>query len=67
MTVTSRQQLIDYALRKLGAPVIHIAADPTQIEDRVDESLQFFQDFHYDGTERIYLKHQIKGTEIVVS
>lgn len=67
MTVTSRQELIDYALRKLGAPVINIPVAPEQLEDRVDESLQFFQDFHYDGTERVYLKHQVKGTEIVLT
>jgi len=67
MSVTSRQDLIDYALRKLGAPVIAIEVDADQVEDRVDEALQFFQDFHYDATERIYLKHQITGTRILVA
>jgi hypothetical protein len=65
--ITSRQGLIDYALRKLGAPVIEINIDVSQVEDRVDEALQFFQDFHYDATERLYLKHQITGTIITVS
>ena len=64
--INSRQQLIDYALRKLGAPVINISVAPEQLEDRVDEALQFFQDFHYDATERLYLNHQITGTEIAV-
>ena len=67
MAIHSRTDLIQYALRKLGAPVINIEIAPIQMEDRVDEALQFFQDFHYDATERVYLKHQIKGTEIIVS
>lgn len=67
MNITSRQDLIQYALRKLGAPVLKIGVAMEQIEDRVDESLQFYQDFHYDGTERIYLKHTIVGTEVRVA
>lgn len=67
MTISSRSDLIDYALRKLGAPVLSVEVEVNQIEDRVDEALQFFQDFHYDGTERIYLKHQIVGTVINVT
>lgn len=66
MSINSRSDLIEYALRKLGSPVIKISVDAQQVEDRVDEALQFFQDFHYDGTERVYLKHQITGTEIIV-
>jgi hypothetical protein len=67
MSINSRTDLIDYALRKLGAPVLSVNVETAQVEDRVDEALQFFQDFHYDGTERIYLKHQITGTEILVT
>jgi hypothetical protein len=67
MSISSRQDLIDYALRKLGAPVINIEVEDEQVEDRVDEALQFFQDFHYDATERIYLKHQITGTRVNVT
>lgn len=67
MSVSSRQDLIDYALRKLGSPVISIEVNVDQVEDRVDEAIQFFQDFHYDATERIYLKHQVTGTEIRVT
>lgn len=65
--ISSRADLIEYALRKLGKPVINIEVDPAQLEDRLDEALNFFQDFHYDGTERIYLKHQIVGTEVNVT
>lgn len=67
MSIHSRQDLIEYAKRKLGSPVINIEVDDEQVEDRIDEALQFFQDFHHDGTERIYLKHKVTGSEIVVS
>ena len=66
MTISSRADLIDYALHALGKPVLAIEVDQTQIEYCVDDALQFFQDFHYDGTERIYLKHQIQPTIIKV-
>jgi hypothetical protein len=67
MSVNSKQELINYALRKLGGGVINISVTPEQIDDRVYEALQFYQDFHHDGTERIYLKHQITGTTIAVT
>lgn len=61
MTVSSRQGLIDYCLRRLGFPVIEINVDDDQIEDRIDDALQYFQEFHFDGVERVYLHHQISG------
>ncbi len=67
MAILSKLDLIDYSLRKLGKPLINIEVASEQIEDRVDEALQFFQDFHYDGTERIYLKHQVTASTINVS
>jgi hypothetical protein len=57
--VTSRKQLIDYCLRRLGAPVINIEVDDDQVDDRVDDALIFYQKYHYDGTERLYMKYQI--------
>lgn len=65
--INSRDGLIEYAMRKLGSPVIAVEVDISQVEDRVDEALQFFQDFHYDATERMFLKHQITGTTIRVT
>ena len=64
--IQSRTDLIDYAFRALGSPVIKIEVDMTQVADRVDDALQFFQDFHYDGVERCWLKHQVTGTQIAV-
>lgn len=60
----SRQELIDYALRKLGAPVIEINLDDDQMEDRVDEALQYYQTYHSDAIVRTYLKHQITQADI---
>ena len=60
----TRQQFKDYCLRRLGHPVIEINVDDDQVEDRIDDSLQFFHDYHFDGTEKVYLKHQITQTDI---
>ena len=45
-------------LRALGKPVIEINADDDQLEDRLDEALQYFAQYHYDGIQRAYLKYQ---------
>lgn len=51
----SRQQLIDYCLRQLGAPVLEINVDEDQVEDRIDEAFQYYRDFHFDAVEKVYL------------
>ena len=60
----SRANLKEYCLRTLGKPVIEINVDDDQVEDRIDEALQYFAQYHYDGVERMYLKHQITQAEI---
>ena len=62
--VNSRQQLIDYCLRRLGAPVIEVNIDDDQIEDRIDDALQFYQEYNSDATMRMYVKHQITAADI---
>ena len=64
--IQSRQQLIDYALRSLGDPVIEIASnlDFDQINDRLDEALQLFREWHMDGSERTYIKHIITQEDL---
>lgn len=64
MAVRSREDLKDYCLRKLGAPVIEINVDVDQIEDRIDEALQFYQEFHSDATVRTYYKHQATALDV---
>jgi hypothetical protein len=56
---STREELSDYCLRQLGAPVIDINVDDAQVQDAIDSGLQYFQDFHFDGVERWYLKHQL--------
>lgn len=60
----SRQDLIDYCLRKLGSPVLEINVDGDQLEDRVDEALQMYQEFHSDATIKTYLRHQVTSTDV---
>jgi len=59
-----REELIDYALRKLGAPVLEINLAEEQIEDLLDDAIQFFQERHFDGVEEMYLKHEFTQDEI---
>ena len=56
---TSRLEFREWCLRKLGKPVIEINVDQDQVEDRIDEALSYYWDYHFDGTERTFLKHQI--------
>lgn len=60
----SRQELIDYCLRRLGYPVLEINVDDDQIDDLVDDALQYFYERHFDGVERMYLKYKITQSDI---
>ena len=64
MKPANRQDFIDYCLRKLGAPVLEINVDDEQIEDAVDDGIQMFNERHFDGVERMYLKYQISQDDI---
>jgi len=63
-TPTSKATLKEYCLRRLGKPVIEINIDEDQMDDRIDEAILFYQDYHFDGTERTFLKHQVTTTDI---
>ena len=60
----SRQGLIDYCLRRLGYHVLEINIDDDQIDDLVDDALQYFQERHFDGVERVFLKHELTSDDI---
>ena len=64
MAVTSRDQLKQYALRALGSPVVEINVDDDQLEDRLDEALEYWRHYHPDGIEKLYMKHTISASEI---
>jgi len=59
----TRETLKQYALRTLGKPVIEINVDDDQLEDRLDEALQFFAQYHYDGIRRTYLKYKLTSAD----
>ena len=61
---STRQGLIDYCLRQLGAPVLEINVDDDQIDDLVDDALQYFNERHYDGVEKMYLKYKITQDDV---
>ena len=63
-TPTTREELKQYALRKLGAPVIEINVDDAQLEDSLDDAIQIFNEYHFDGVERALYKHEITQTDI---
>ena len=60
----TRATLQEYCLRSLGSPVIEVNVDDDQIEDRTDDALQFYQEYHSDGVIREYLKHELTSTDI---
>lgn len=62
--ITSRKGLSDYCLRALGYPVIQINVAPEQIEDRIDEAIAMFWEFHGEGTEKTYIAHKLTQKEI---
>jgi hypothetical protein len=61
---STREQFKDWCLRELGFPVIEINVDDDQVEDRIDQALQYYQQFHFDGVERWYLTHEITSTDM---
>lgn len=56
---TTKAQFKDYCLRKLGSPVIEINVSDDQIDDRIDQALSYYADYHFDGSEKTYYKHEI--------
>jgi hypothetical protein len=61
---TTREEFKSYCLRKLGQGILmqHITDD--QVDDRVDEALKYFWDYHFDGSDKVYLRHQITQDDI---
>ena len=61
---TTRTTFKDYCKRKLGWPVVELNIDDDQVEDCIDDSLQFYQEYHFDATENTFLKHQVSGSTL---
>ena len=64
--ISSRQDLIEYGLRKCGAPVLSINVAPEQIEDRLDEALQFYQEYHSEAINKTLFKHAITASQLLI-
>jgi len=62
---TTRSAFKEYCLRKLGKPVIEINVDEDQLDDRVDEALRYYWDYHFDGSHKTYYKHLITEQDVV--
>lgn len=63
-TPTTKAEFKEYCLRKLGKPVIEINVDDDQVDDRIDEAIRYWYDYHFDGSDRVYYKHQVTGTDV---
>jgi len=61
---STRQGLIDYCFRRLGAPVLEINVDDDQVDDLVDDAIQYFNERHFDGVERMFLKYELQQADI---
>jgi hypothetical protein len=61
---STRAEFKEYCLRSLGKPVISINVDDDQVEDRIDQALKYYGDYHFDATEKVYYKHQVTSTNI---
>jgi len=64
MLPTNRDEFMEYCLRKLGAPVIDVNVDEDQVDDRIDEAIQFYQTYHYDGIEHLAVTYEITQDDI---
>ena len=67
MAVSTREQLKQYALRALGAPVLEVNVDDDQLEDRLDEAIDYWRLYHWDGSEKVYLKQTIRASEMTLT
>ena len=62
---TTKEEFIQHCLRSLGAPVIEVNVDEDQLDDRVDEAIQFWEFFHDDATEKAFFSHTITQSDVV--
>ena len=62
---TNREEFKDYCLRRLGAPMLEINVDQDQLDDIVDDAIQYYQEYHYDGIEKMYLKHEFTAEDVI--
>lgn len=66
MAISTREELKQYALRALGEPVVEVNVEDWQLEDRLDEALEYWNIYHYDGIERMYMKHRLQASTLKI-
>jgi hypothetical protein len=66
-TITNRDDFKQYCLRRLGFPVIEINVDDDQVEDRIDDAIQYWQDYHFDGLQKVYYIKALSPSIIITS
>ena len=64
MQPSTRAELVDYCKRKLGAPVLEVNVADEQVEDLVDDAIQYFHERHFDGVGKVFLKYQVTQDDI---
>ena len=66
-TITNRQDFTNYCLKRLGYPVVEINVDMDQVDDRIDEAIEYFRQYHYDGIEEMLLKQRIRASTMTLT
>ena len=66
-TITNRTDFTNYCLRRLGFPVIEINVDDDQVQDRIDDALQYWQDYHFDGLQKVYYIKALTGSQLTTN
>lgn len=61
---TNKAEFLEFCLRKLGKPVIEINVSADQVDDRIDEALKYYYDYHFDGSQKVFYKHQLTAADI---
>lgn len=64
---TTKSEFKEFCLRKLGKPVIEINVDDDQVDDRIDEALSYYQDYHFDGVEKTYVRYEVTNSSVTVA
>lgn len=64
-TPTNKSEFKEYCLRTLGKPVIEINVDDDQVDDRIDEALKYYWDYHFDGASKVYYKYQVTDQDVI--
>ena len=64
---STRQEFADYCLRSLGAPLLEINIDDSQLEDRIDEAIEYWRLYHHEGVEKVYLKQKLNASKLIIT